>query len=117
MIGVFLFPLCLPLPRVCGSEFPDFGDAGDNDWYDEHYVCEGDACTWSRSYLYFYEDQAVPNKTVTFEEYEYFDVDTAGLLADCAPSLSVGDIAITMKSCKDLDWQHWVLACTGRRSG
>ena len=116
MIGVLVFPLCLLLPSVGGSEFPDFDDDGDNDWYDEHYVCEGDACAWSRSYLYFYEDQAVPNKTVTFEEYEYFDVDTAGLLADCAPSLSVGDIASTMKSCKDVNWKYQG-ACMYRKKG
>merc|ERR1711936_1339134 len=50
----------------------------------------------------------VPNKTVKYFTYDYFDVDTVGLLADCAPSVTVADIAYSFKSCKDkeIDWKY-----------
>merc|ERR1712105_106914 len=56
--------------------------------------------------------------TVKYFTYDYFDVDTVGLLADCAPSVTVADIAYSFKSCKDkeIDWKYRD-ACLFRRKG
>merc|ERR1711936_910837 len=60
----------------------------------------------------------VPNKTVKYFTYDYFDVDTVGLLADCAPSVTVADIAYSFKSCKDkeINWKYRD-ACLFRKKG
>jgi len=100
MLAVGFFFFSTLLLALAGGEFPDFGEDYD------YYVCDGEACTWDTMYIYFDKMVQVPNKTVTYEEYEYFNVDTAGLLADCAPSLSVGAIATTIKSCKDVDRKY-----------
>jgi hypothetical protein len=85
MLGSGVFLLCLVFSSVAGDDFPDFDvDFDDDDWYEDYYVCEGDACGYSMMYLYFDEAVKVPNKSVTYEKYKYFDVDIAGLLADCA---------------------------------
>jgi len=115
MLGIWSFPLSLLLSTAwASSEFPDFGE--DSDWHDDWYVCEGDGCADSHTYIYIDKDVQVPNRSVTYEEYEYFDVDTAGLLADCAPSLSVGDIATSMKSCREVDYK-FQKACNYRAKG
>ena len=111
-VGIGVFPLCLLLQAVAGGDFPDF--AVDDDWFDDYYVCEGDACAYSMVYLYIDETIQVPNKTVTYEKYKHFDVSLSGLLADCAPSLSIVDIATTIASCRDVDWKYRD-ACKYRR--
>merc|ERR1719312_539216 len=58
----------------------------------------------------------VPNRSVTYAESDYFDVNIVGLLADCAPSLSLGDIATNAKSCDDVEWKYR-RACNYRKNG
>ena len=114
MLGICSWSLFLFISRVASSEFPDFGDASEGS--DARYVCEGDACADSHTYIYVDKDVKVPNRSVTYEESAYFNVDTAGLLADCAPSLSVGDIATDMKSCREVDYKYRK-ACVYRKKG
>ena len=95
------------------TEFPDFGDDYD---YEDYTVCEEDACTNNLVYLLVEKTVAVPNRSVTYREYEYFDVNTEGLLADCGPALSVGDIATYMKTCKEVE-RKYRQACNYRKKG
>merc|ERR1711936_1438532 len=52
----------------------------------------------------------VPNKTVKYFTYDYFDVDTVGLLADCAPSVRVARTRRLIGSTE-------MLASSGRKVG
>jgi len=105
--------LCIPLllHGVVSSKVPDFvHDHGDYE------VCEGDACTYKYIYLWLEKTVQVPNRSVTYSESDYFDVNIVGLLADCAPSLSVGDIATRTKTCEDVEWKYR-RACNYRKKG
>merc|ERR1712142_115805 len=111
MPGIHYLGASLILIGVAFSDFPDFdGDYGD------HSVCEGDACTDKLVFLWMKKTVPVPNKTVTYTEYEWLDVDTAGLLADCSASLSVGDIGTDMKTCRDVE-REYRRACNYRKKG
>jgi len=115
MKGLAVLQFYLLLPLVVGGEYPDFDDDYDgHSWYE----CEEDACYGKTMYLYMNNEIPVPNKTVKYFTYDYFDVDTVGLLADCAPSVTVADIAYSFKSCKDkeIDWKYRD-ACLFRRKG
>ena len=105
--------LCIPLllPGIVSSKVPDF--VGDHDDYE---VCEGDACIYKYIYLWVEKTVQVPNRSVTYTESDYFDVNIVGLLADCAPSLSVGDIATQTKTCDDVEWKYR-RACNYRKKG
>merc|ERR1711942_212172 len=108
--------LCLPLllSVVFSSKYPDFYD--DYDDYDSHEVCEGDACVYKYVFLWLEKTKQVPNISVTYTETDYFDVDIESLLAECAPSLSVGDIATLAKSCDDVE-RKYRRACNYRKNG
>merc|ERR1712013_390883 len=82
--------ICIPLllSGIIYSKVPDF--VAD---YDDYEVCEGDACMYKYVFLWLEKTVQVPNRSVTYAESDYFDVNIVGLLADCAPSLSLGDIA------------------------
>merc|ERR1719317_1433014 len=79
-------------------------------------VCEGDACMYKYVFLWLEKTVQVPNRSVTYAESDYFDVNIVGLLADCAPSLSLGDIATHAKSCDDVEWKYR-RACNYRKNG
>jgi len=67
-------------------------------------------------FLWLEKTVQVPNRSVTYAESDYFDVNIVGLLADCAPSLSLGDIATHAKSCDDVEWKYR-RACNYRKNG
>merc|ERR1712013_341676 len=105
--------ICIPLllSGIIYSKVPDF--VAD---YDDYEVCEGDACMYKYVFLWLEKTVQVPNRSVTYAESDYFDVNTVGLLADCAPSLSLGDIATHAKSCDDVEWKYRC-ACNYRKNG
>ena len=84
----------LLLPFLALSEFPAFGP--------DNTVCQEDACTnkYIRPLL-VEQTVTLPNRSVTYTEQAYVNnVDIVGLLADCAPSTSLWDVAMDMKSCE-----------------
>jgi len=111
MHGIHYLCVSLLLSTVAQGGYPDFGD-GDDSWY----VCEGDACTDSLIWLFLEKTVQVPNRSVTYEEYNDFEVGTEGLLADCAASLTIGDIATDMKTCRVVQ-RKYRQACNYRKKG
>merc|ERR1719250_600760 len=105
--------ICIPLllSGIVCSKVPDF--VAD---YDDYEVCEGDACMYKYVFLWLEKTVQVPNRSATYAESDYFDVNIVGLLADCAPSLSLGDIATHAKSCDDVEWKYR-RACNYRKNG
>ena len=58
-------------------------------------------------YIRIYDELQVPNKSISFRGApEWFDVDSESLLKDCAPNLSIRDIATRVKSCKDIERKY-----------
>merc|ERR1712215_1760 len=109
-LGVLQFYLLLPL--VVGGDFPDFDDDDDGEsWY----KCEDDACYDRTRYLEINVENQVPNTSVKYFTYDYFDVDTVGLLAACGPSVTVTDIANRFKSCDKINWRYNDACCYGKK--
>ena len=81
--------------------YPDFGDDS------EYWTCDDDYCIQKYIYIRIYDELQVPNKSISFRGApEWFDVDSESLLKDCAPNLSIRDIATRVKSCKDIERKY-----------
>ena len=103
----------LLLPFLALSEFPAFGP--------DNTVCQEDACTNKYiNSLLVERTVTLPNRSVTYTEQTFVkQVDVVGLLADCAPSTSIWDVATDMKSCEGIpSWYYYsTWACKYRKKG
>merc|ERR1711915_1174530 len=80
------------------KRYPDFGDGSD------YWACDGDYCIDKDIYIYVYEEIHIPNRNITFHDGypEGYDINSESLLKECAPNLSIRNIATMIKSCKDI---------------
>merc|ERR1712236_150594 len=84
------------------KRYPDFGDGSD------YWACDGDYCIDKDIYIYVYEEIHIPNRNITFHDGypEGYDINSESLLKECAPNLSIRNIATMIKSCKDIAKQY-----------
>merc|ERR1712215_137532 len=80
------------------KRYPDFGDGSD------YWACDGDYCIDKDIYIYIYEEVHIPNRNITFHDGypEGYDINSESLLKECAPNLSIRNIATMIKGCKDI---------------
>merc|ERR1711915_607377 len=80
------------------KRYPDFGDGSD------YWACDGDYCIDKDIYIYVYEEIHIPNRNITFYDGypEGYDINSESLLKECAPNLSIRNVATMIKSCKDI---------------
>jgi len=95
-----------------------YGDYFDSDYFLDYYTCQDDFCMEKEMWVEAEKKIPVPNTELIIHDSEDSHyVETAGVLAECAPGLGVKDLAEYVKPCYEIeggyeeDWWLYMESC------